>query len=58
MRQGALVAGFSLISADAAGVLATSNMLEVTAPLIGLVAAASLLVAWCPELQMRSRDVQ
>ena len=47
VREGALVAAFSLVHADPASVLATSVMSGLTTPLLGaIVVAASMLMGW------------
>jgi uncharacterized membrane protein YbhN (UPF0104 family) len=57
VREGALVAAFSLVHADAAGVAATSVMFGLTAPLAGAaVAAASLFAGWRNVLPKGSDD--
>ena len=57
VREGALLAAFSLLRANLAGVAATSVMFGLTAPLAGAaVAASSLFVGWCKLLPKGSRD--
>ena len=57
VREGALVAAFSLVQADPAGVAATSVMFGLTTPLAGAAfAAASLLGGWRNVLPKGSHD--
>jgi uncharacterized membrane protein YbhN (UPF0104 family) len=57
VREGALVAAFSLVRADPAGVAAASVMFGLGALLIsGIVASASLLTVWPGALVKGSRD--
>ncbi len=57
IREGALVAAFSLVRADPAGVAATSVMFGLTAPLVGgIVAVASLFARWRDTLPQEARD--
>jgi hypothetical protein len=57
MREGALVAAFSLVQADPAGVAATSMMFGLTTPLVGgIVAVASLFAGWRDALPQEARD--
>jgi hypothetical protein len=57
VREGALVAAFSLVQADPAGVAATSMMFGLTTPLVGgIVAVASLFAGWRDALPQGSRD--
>jgi glycosyltransferase 2 family protein len=55
VREGALVAAFSLVHADPAAVLATSVMSGLTTPLLGgIVVAASMLTGWRDLLPKRA----
>jgi uncharacterized membrane protein YbhN (UPF0104 family) len=57
VREGALLAAFSLVQADPAGVAATSVMFGLTTPLAGAVAAgASLFGGWRNVLPRGSRN--
>jgi glycosyltransferase 2 family protein len=57
VREGALLATFSLVHADPAGVAATSVMVGLTMPLTGaVVVAASLFAGWRNILPKGSRD--
>ena len=57
VREGALLAAFSLVHADPAGVAATSVMVGLTMPLTGaVVVAASLFAGWRNILPKGSRD--
>jgi len=57
VREGALLAAFSLVEADPAGVAATSVMFGLTTPLMGAaVAAASLFAGWGNVLPKGCRD--
>ena len=59
VREGALLAAFSLVQADPAGVAATSVMFGLTNPLVGgIVAAASLFAGWRDVLPTEARDGQ
>ncbi len=56
VREGALVAAFSLVHADPAAVAATSVMFGLTTPLVGAVAAAIALLPGCGDIAKGSRD--
>jgi uncharacterized membrane protein YbhN (UPF0104 family) len=57
VREGALLAAFSLVEADPAGVAATSVMFGLTTPLAGAaVATASFFAGWRNTLPKGSRD--
>jgi glycosyltransferase 2 family protein len=57
VREGALLAAFSLVQADPAGVAATSVMFGLTTPLVGgAVAAASLFAGWRDVLPKEARN--
>jgi hypothetical protein len=57
VREGALVAAFSLVHADPAGVAATSVMFGLTTPLAGAIAVgASLFAGWRNVLPKGPRD--
>jgi len=55
VREGALVAAFSLVHADPASVLATSVMSGLTTPLLGgIIVAASMVTGWLDLLSKRA----
>jgi glycosyltransferase 2 family protein len=57
VREGALVAAFSLVQADPAGVAAVSVMFGLTTPLAGgVIAAASFVAGWGDPLSRQARD--
>lgn len=56
VREGALVAAFSLVHADPAVVAATSVMFGLTTPLVGGVAAAIALLPGWGDIAKRARD--
>jgi glycosyltransferase 2 family protein len=56
VREGALVAAFSLVHADPAAVAATSVMFGLTTPLMGGIAAAIALLPGMGDIAMGSRD--
>jgi glycosyltransferase 2 family protein len=59
VREGALLAAFSLVQADPAAVAAASVMFGLTNPLVGgIVAAASLFAGWRDVLPTEARDGQ
>ncbi len=56
VREGALVAAFSLVHADPAAVAATSVMFGLTTPLVGGIAAAITLLPGCGDIAKGSRN--
>jgi uncharacterized membrane protein YbhN (UPF0104 family) len=56
VREGALVAAFSLVHADPAAVAATSVMFGLTTPLVGGIAAAIALLPGMGDIATGSRD--
>jgi uncharacterized membrane protein YbhN (UPF0104 family) len=56
VREGALVAAFSLVHADPAAVAATSVMFGLTTPLVGGIAAAIALFPGMGDIAKRARD--
>jgi uncharacterized membrane protein YbhN (UPF0104 family) len=56
VREGALVAAFSLVHADPAAVAATSVMFGLTTPLVGGIAAAVALLPGMGDIAMGARD--
>jgi len=56
VREGALVAAFSLVHADPAAVAATSVMFGLTTPLVGGIAAAIALLPGMGDIAKRARD--
>ncbi len=56
VREGALVAAFSLVHVDPAAVAATSVIFGLTTPLVGGIAAAIALLPRWSNIEMRSRD--
>jgi hypothetical protein len=56
VREGALVAAFSLVHADPAAVAATSVMFGLTTPLVGGIAAAIALLPGWGDIATESRD--
>jgi glycosyltransferase 2 family protein len=56
VREGALVAAFSLVHADPAAVAATSVMFGLTTPLVGRIAAAIALLPGMGDIAKRARD--
>jgi uncharacterized membrane protein YbhN (UPF0104 family) len=56
VREGALVAAFSLVHADPAAVAATSVMFGLTTPLVGAIAAAIALLPGMGDIAVGSRD--
>jgi hypothetical protein len=56
VREGALVAAFSLVHADPAAVAATSVMFGLTTPLVGGVAAVLALLPGWDDIAKGSRD--
>jgi uncharacterized membrane protein YbhN (UPF0104 family) len=56
VREGALVAAFSLVHADPAAVAATSVMFGLTTPLVGGIAAAIALFPGWRDIAKGARD--
>jgi hypothetical protein len=56
VREGALVAAFSLVHADPSAVTATSVVFGLTVPLVGGITAAIALLAGCGDIAKGARD--